>query len=112
MLRITVHDNPECLTFQLEGRLVGAWVAEVEECRRLTLAGRRCPVVRFDLAGVTFIDAAGKGYLADIHRQGAEFVASDCLTKAIVAEITKSDVPDSGRPQRRLMPHPQHHTEK
>ena len=45
---------------------------------------------RFDLAGVTFIDDAGKAYLAAMHRLGAEFVAADCLTKAVVAEITKS----------------------
>jgi hypothetical protein len=112
MLRITVHDNPEFLTFQLEGRLEGAWVGEVEECRQRTLAGRREMVVRFDLTGVTFIDAAGKGYLAVMHYQGAEFVAADCLTKAIVAEITKADIPDCGRSKRRLKSHPQHHTEK
>src|SRR6266480_3694888 len=100
MLRITVHDNPESLTFQLEGRLASAWVREVEECRQRTLAGRRWPVVRFDLTGVTFIDDAGKAYLAGVHRQGAEFVATDCLTKAVVAEITKAPMPDRGRPKR------------
>ena len=99
MLRITIHDNLESLTFQLEGRLAGAWVREVEECRRRTLAGRR-PAVRVDLTGVTFIDAAGKAYLVDMHRQGAEFVAADCLTKAVVAEITKAPIPDCGRPKR------------
>jgi ABC-type transporter Mla MlaB component len=98
MLRITIHHNLESLTFQLEGRLAGAWVRVVEECRQRTLAGRR-PAVRFDLAGVTFIDAAGKAYLAEIHRQGAEFVAADCLTKAVVAEITKAPIPDCGRPK-------------
>ena len=101
MLRITVHDNPESLTFQLEGRLAGAWVREVEECRQRTLAGRRRPAsVRFDLAGVTFIDATGKAYLADMHRQGAGFVAADCLTKAIVAEIAKTPIPICERPKR------------
>ena len=100
MLRITVHDNQESLTFRLEGRLAVAWVREVEECRQRTVAGRRRPVVRFDLTGVTFIDAAGKAYLAAMHRQGAEFVAADCLTKAIVAEITKAPMPDCGRPNR------------
>ena len=99
MLRITVHDDPESLTFQLEGRLAGAWVREVEECRQRTPAGRRGIAVRFDLAGVTFIDDAGKAYLADMHRQGAQFVAADCLTKAIVAEITKAPIPDCGRPK-------------
>ena len=100
MLRITVHDNPESLTFQLEGRLAGAWVCEVEECRQRTLAGRRGTAVRFDLAGVTFIDDAGKAYLAVMHRLGAELVAADCLTKAIVAEITQAPIPDCGRPKR------------
>jgi ABC-type transporter Mla MlaB component len=100
MLRITVHDNLESLAFQLEGRLAGPWVGEVEVCRQRTLAGRRRPAVRFDLAGVTFIDAAGKAYLAAMHRLGAEFVAADCLTKALVAEITKVPLPDGGRPKR------------
>ena len=99
MLRITIHDNLESLTFQLEGRLAGAWVREVEECRQRTLAGRR-PAVRVDLTGVTFIDAAGKAYLAALHRLGAEFVAADCLTKALVAEITEAPLPDRGRPKR------------
>ena len=90
MLRITIHDNLESLTFQLEGRLAGAWVREVEECRQRTLAGRRGIAVRFDLAGVTFIDDAGKAYLAAMYRQGAKLVAYDCLTKAIVAEIAKA----------------------
>jgi anti-anti-sigma regulatory factor len=44
--------------------------------------------LRVDLTGVTFIDAAGKACLAAMHRQGAEFIAADCLTKSIVAEIT------------------------
>src|SRR5260370_10579583 len=96
MLRITIHDNVESLTFQLEGRLAGAWVREVEECRQHRLAGGPRPAVRFDLAGVTFIDAAGKAYLAAMHRQGAEFVAADCLTKAVVAEITKAPIHDCG----------------
>ena len=100
MLRITVHDNPEALTFQLEGRLAGAWVREVEECRRRTLAGRRRPSVRFDLAGVTFIDADGRAYLSAMHRRGAQFIAADCLTRAIVAQITNAPIPDRRRPRR------------
>ena len=88
MLRITVHDNPERLTIQLEGKLAGPWVRELEDCWQSTRARRRKPVLRFDLTGVTFIDAAGKAFLAAMHRQGAEFVAADCLTKAVVTEIT------------------------
>jgi ABC-type transporter Mla MlaB component len=100
MLRITVYDNPGALTFQLEGRLAGLWVRELEECWQSTVASQRKPVLRVDLTGVTFIDAAGKAYLAAVHRQGAEFVAADCLTKAIVAEIANDPIPDCGRPKR------------
>src|SRR6266404_5353901 len=100
MLRITVNDRPESITFQLEGSLAGPLVGEVEECRQRTQAGRRWPVVRFDLTGVTFIDAAGKAYLAAMHRQGAEFVAADCLMKALVAEISQGSHSDCGRPKR------------
>ena len=96
MLRITVHDNPELVTFQLEGGLTGSWVCELEKCRQRTLAGGRQPTVRFDLAEATFIDDAGKAYLAAMHRLGAQFIAADCLTKAIVAEITSGQKSEVG----------------
>jgi ABC-type transporter Mla MlaB component len=100
MLRITVHDKPGSLTFQLEGSLEGPWVWELEACWQSTLARQRQPILRVDLTGVTFIDAAGQACLAALHRQGAKFVAADCLTKAVVAEITNAHIPHSGRPKR------------
>ena len=100
MLRITLHDNPRTLTFQLEGRLAGPWLRELEECWRSTLARQRKPILRVDLTGVTFIDAAGQACLAALHRKGAEFVAADCLTKAVVDEITQAALPDCERPKR------------
>jgi hypothetical protein len=94
MLRITVHDNPRSLSFQLEGSLAGPWLRELEQCWQSTLARHSRPIVRVDLTGVTFIDATGKACLAALHRQGAEFVAADCLTKAVVAEITGAALSD------------------
>ena len=96
MLRITVHDNPRSLTFQLEGSLAGPWLRELEECWQNALAGQHEPVLRVDLTGVTSINAAGKACLAALHRQGAEFVAADCLTKAVVDEITETGMRDEG----------------
>src|SRR5207249_1702437 len=40
-----------------------------------------------DLCGVSFIDAAGKVLLKEIHRQGGRLVAEGCLNQAIVHEI-------------------------
>ncbi len=88
MLRITVHDRPPALTFQLEGELAGPWVRVLEECWQSALKQQRKPTLRVDLTGTTLIDAEGQGCLAALHRQGAEFIAADCLTKAIVEEIT------------------------
>ena len=99
MLRVTVHDNLESLTFQLEGKLAGPWVGELEECWRRRVAGRRRGV-RFDLTGTTFVDAAGKAFLAAVHSQGAEFIAADCLMRAVVAEITRAPMPDCEGPRR------------
>ena len=90
MLRITVHDKPGALTFQLEGRLAGPWVRVLEECWQSALARQRRPILRVDLTGVTSIDAAGRAHLAAMHREGAEFVAADCLTNAVVAGIIGS----------------------
>ena len=88
MLRITVHDSPKALTLQLEGKLAGAWVRVLEECWESALARQPKPMIRVDLTGMTSIDAAGRTCLAALHHQGAELVAADCLTKAVVTEIT------------------------
>jgi ABC-type transporter Mla MlaB component len=97
MLRITVHKTPEVVTFRLEGKLTGEWVDVLQECWQIALSRQQgtirradLTVFRVDLTGVTSIDAVGKACLAAMHRQGAELVAADCLTKAIVAEIIEA----------------------
>jgi len=90
MFRITVHEDAHCRTFQLEGRLAGRWVQELEECWQRAAATQQKPIVRVDLTGVTFVDTEGQSCLVALHHQGAELVAADCLTKAIVAEIAET----------------------
>jgi hypothetical protein len=97
MLRITVRDNPRVLTFQLEGKLAGPWLRELEACWHSTLAGDGKPVLRVDLTDITYIDAAGRDCLATLYRHGAKFVCADCVTHAVVDEITQAPVSDSER---------------
>jgi hypothetical protein len=99
MLRITIHNNPGSVTFQLEGRLAGLWVRELENCWQSVLTSQRKPVLRFDLTGVTYIDAAGKEFLAARHTDGAEFLACGCQMKAVVAELANAAAPNVGRPE-------------
>ena len=51
------------------------WVRELEHCWQDTRDSQPKPVLRFDLTAVTFIDAAGKAFLAARHADGA--VAGD-----------------------------------
>ena len=88
MLRITVHNDPEWVTFKLEGRLAGGWVQELEACWRGTPSAQAKVGARFDLTDVTFVDAAGKEFLASRYSEGHELVAAGCLMKSVVAEIT------------------------
>lgn len=89
MLRITVKDN----TLQLEGCLEGLCLGELTRCWQNALAGQQSSNIRVDLTGVTYIGTAGKDCLEEMHRHGAEFIAADCLTKAVVAEITQTSLP-------------------
>lgn len=90
MLRITVHDEPRDITFQVEGMLTGPWAQELVQCWRGALANQPGPNVFVDLTGVTGIDEAGKACLAALHRLGAEFIAADCVTKEILDQIARS----------------------
>jgi anti-anti-sigma regulatory factor len=87
MLRITIHNDPKTRTIQLEGRLAGPCVDELERCWQSNLATPHTPAVRFDLTGVTFIDAAGKEFLAARHAEGAELIVTGCWMRALAAEI-------------------------
>ena len=88
MLRITVHDAPEALTFQVEGKLVGAWTHELENSweRAMSRARRRAPIV--DLRETEYIDEEGKRVLGTLFRQGAFFLTAGPMTESIVAEVT------------------------
>ncbi len=92
MLKITSHRDGAALTLQLEGKLAGPWVAELEACWRATGSGSDGPI-RVDLSAVTFVDSAGRDLLALLHEHGAEFIAEDCMMCAIVSEIHRHRKP-------------------
>jgi len=97
MLRITVRDSADRLQFDLEGRLSGAWVLELEDCFRASapiLGGRELWV---DLSGVDCVDPAGKYLLALMHKSGTRFIASGCMMAALLQEITGNWPVDHGQ---------------
>lgn len=86
MLKITTRTQKNLAIFELEGKLAGPWVQALRDC--WLHAGGKQPS-RVLLNEVTFIDAAGKELLAEMHRNGAELVGEGCMTKAIIAEIER-----------------------
>src|SRR5208282_231843 len=84
MLRITTEKKRGKTVLSVEGRLAGPWVAALEQCWRTRVPEEKFSV---DLCGVSFIDAAGKTLLKEIHQQGGKLIAEGCLNQAIVEEI-------------------------
>lgn len=84
MLKVTTCTDRAKTTLQVEGKLAGAWVGELERC--WTEIGSKQAVI-VSLQAVTFIDDKGKALLIRMHLSGAELSAEGCMTKAIVKEI-------------------------
>ena len=74
MLKITQHEAVNEITLNLEGRLVGPWVAELEDiCARCYAAARG---LRLRLADVEFADRNGIALLRSLRANGVELAGS------------------------------------
>ena len=89
MLKITTQSNPAGIIFEVEGKLAGPWVEELENCWRK--ASNSDQSVRVMLCAVTFIDDKGRDLLVEMYRHGADLVAEGCMNKAIVEEIIRGE---------------------
>jgi ABC-type transporter Mla MlaB component len=89
-LKITIQERAESVSLKIEGRVVGPTVRELNRTWQElapSLASRKLFV---DLRGVTFIDAAGRIILAEIHcKTNAGFLADTPLTKYFAEEATQ-----------------------
>ena len=88
MLKITIKAAAGKTTFELEGKLAGAWVTELDRCWREAPPAH---AVSISLAAVTYIDGEGKKLLAQLHQSGAELKAAGCMTKCIVRGIIREN---------------------
>src|SRR5713226_4605149 len=74
MLRITTQKKRGKVLLTVEGRLAGESVSTLEQCWRELRAASPHEKFNIDLCGVSFIDAAGKTLLKEIHTQGGRLV--------------------------------------
>jgi len=89
MLKITTQIGATGTIFELDGKLAGPWVQELEGCWRQAVIGDQ--QIRVMLNAVTFIDGAGRKLLAEMHRQGVALVAEGFMMKAIIEEIIRGE---------------------
>ncbi len=101
MLRITTEKKRSKVVLTVEGRLTGQTVPTLEQCWRELRAASPGEKVGINLCGVTFIDAAGKALLKEIHGQGGRLTADGCLNEAIIKDITGSRSESKREPSKR-----------
>jgi outer membrane protein len=97
MLRVSTEKKRGKTILSVEGRLAGQWVTALAECWRELHAASPHEKFCVNLCGVSFIDAAGKVLLKEIHRQGGRLIAEGCLNQAIVEEIVERKTESAGR---------------
>ncbi len=71
MFRVTVKAEESIDVWELEGKLSGEWVKELERCwnEHSQQPGK---AIRIQLKAVSYIDAAGKQLLTEMHERGVQ----------------------------------------
>ena len=87
MVRIYIHDEVPVTSIVIEGKLVGPWVKELEQCWEGVVAAHPSKSMLVDLMHVTFIDSDGRALLTKMRRRGAKLLSSGVLINSIVADI-------------------------
>jgi ABC-type transporter Mla MlaB component len=101
MLRVTIEKDNAVETWELEGKLSGEWVSELDR-----LWKQRSPqpgiTTEIHLKAVSYIDPAGKQLLAEMRAHGAEIKGCGCMVRAFVEEIMRKKGKADGLPKKIL----------
>jgi anti-anti-sigma regulatory factor len=93
MLKISIKDEETKLLLEIEGRLAGPWVEELQRSWEAERGRARSETILVRLANVTFIDDAGKELLSRIFQAGTKLEGNGCMVRAIIARITGAAFP-------------------
>jgi len=75
------------LVFQVEGRLAGAFVPELENCWQAARATQPDRKIAVDLKNVTCVDRAGRYLLQLMHGNGVAFLRAGLAVQDILEQI-------------------------
>ena len=87
MMKIQVSEVGNQLTLEVEGRLAGVFVPELEQSWRSALAMRPDRTVLVDLKHVTCVDRAGRLLLQSMHCGGVVFLRAGIAIQDILEQI-------------------------
>ena len=87
MMKIQVNDVGDRVLLEVEGRLAGVFVPELEHCWRSSLETRPDRTVLVDLKHVTCVDRAGRSLLQSMHCGGVVFLRAGIAIQDILEQI-------------------------
>jgi anti-anti-sigma regulatory factor len=86
-----LHEADGQLILQVEGRLAGAFVPELENCWHAARDNHPSWKVSVDLKSVTCIDRAGRSLLELMSRDGVSFIRARLAIQDILEQIAALD---------------------
>ena len=89
MLKLTVKTVEEGEVWELEGKLAGNWVGELERCWRDREKRASQPTLQIHMKSVSYVDSYGKHLLAEMYTRGVVIRGAGCVASAVVDEITR-----------------------
>jgi hypothetical protein len=87
MMKIQVRELDDQLILQVEGRLAGAFVPELEGCWQSARAKQPDRQIAVDLKSVTCIDRCGRSLLRAMHSEGVGFLRAGLAIQDILQEL-------------------------
>jgi anti-anti-sigma regulatory factor len=87
MMKIQVNDVGDRLILEVEGRLAGVFVPELEHCWHSALAIRPDRTIVVDLKHVTCVDRAGRSLLQSMHCGGVVFMRAGIAIQDILEQV-------------------------
>jgi len=88
MMKIETKTAHGQLILQVEGRLAGACVPELERCWLAARAEQPDRKISLDLKSVLCVDLAGRRLLQSMHDAGVDFFGARMATQDILDQIT------------------------
>jgi anti-anti-sigma regulatory factor len=87
MIKIQMKELDGQVVLQVEGRLAGAFVPELENCWQTARSNQPNRRILVDLKSVTCVDRAGRCLLQSMHTSGVGFLRAGMAIQDILEQV-------------------------